>query len=246
MKNQQCIHFIKKILPSLCVFMGVFLLSSCVHYDSNERTYTAANAVIFTKNNNANIATYFITPQESKITVKVYRTGRLASLGHDHVITINTFDGVVYLHKNLPQSTIKLVFPVSRLIIDEPSERIKAGKQFLKPISAKDIQATRNNLLGAQLLMADQYPNISLIVKKITGTLPTLLLETQIKVRDQQSTQFISAQVTLSEQKIMVSGHFTLKQTELGLTPFTIFGGAIAVADKMDVNFVLVANKAEN
>jgi polyisoprenoid-binding protein YceI len=243
--NQQQSSLNKKISFSLLMVLLTVLLSSCVYYDSNKRTFTIAESVVFAKSDDINVESYFLSPVDSKITVKVYRAGRLASLGHNHVITVGGFNGVLYLHNNLAQSQVKINIPVSQFIVDDQSARITAGEEFQGKISAKDVQATRNNLLGEQLLMADQYPMIKLNVEKITGTLPLLTLATVITVRNYQSKHLISSHVVFSKKEIEISGRFSIKQTDLGLSPFSLFGGAIAVADNMDVEFTLVAKAVD-
>jgi len=234
----------RKILACVALALMSVLLVSCIPYDSITRIYTSVSPVSFTQCQQPNADSYYLSSQNSKVMIKIYSSGRLANLGHNHIIVIDQLKGIVCLQQNILQSRVELAFPVNQLVIDDDSDRADAGDPFHKPITDKDIQATRNNLLGDRLLMANQFPGISLIVKKISGNLPELKLETQITVREHRSTHLISAHVTLSGQQISVSGNFSIKQSELGLTPFELFGGAIAVADKMDINFTLLANRA--
>jgi hypothetical protein len=44
-----------------------------------------------------------------------------------------------------------------------------------------------------------------------------------------------------SAQAFDVAGRFTLRQTDYGITPLTILGGAVQVADAVDVEFRLRA-----
>jgi hypothetical protein len=40
---------------------------------------------------------------------------------------------------------------------------------------------------------------------------------------------------------VSAKGSFTVRQSELGIKPFSIVGGAIAVADEVEVRFDIVA-----
>ena len=56
----------------------------------------------------------------------------------------------------------------------------------------------------------------------------------------------LSYRCTTSSQddQIIVSGEFPLKQTDLGLTPFSALLGALQVVDEMKVRFHIVAHAA--
>ena len=41
----------------------------------------------------------------------------------------------------------------------------------------------------------------------------------------------------------MARGSFDLRQTELGLTPYSVAGGAVQVADVLEIRFVIAASK---
>jgi hypothetical protein len=46
------------------------------------------------------------------------------------------------------------------------------------------------------------------------------------------------------DDQIVVSGDFPLKQTDLGLTPFSALLGALQVVDEMKIRFRIVAHAA--
>jgi len=47
----------------------------------------------------------------------------------------------------------------------------------------------------------------------------------------------------LDGDTLEVDGEMPLKQTDIGLTPFTLFGGALRVEDEMKVRFHIVARE---
>ena len=66
----------------------------------------------------------------SKLTVKVYRSGALAALGHNHVIISRELDGFVYLADDMSKARADLFVPVAGFIVDDAAERTAAGPDF--------------------------------------------------------------------------------------------------------------------
>src|SRR6476646_306255 len=58
-----------------------------------------------------------IVPSRSKLTVKVYRSGALASLGHNHVVASREVDGFVYLADDMSKARADLFVPVTGFIV---------------------------------------------------------------------------------------------------------------------------------
>jgi hypothetical protein len=63
----------------------------------------------------------------------------------------------------------------------------------------------------------------------------------QIRVRDQVHVFSVPVSYTLGANELLAQGELTLKQTDLGLAPFTALLGALAVQDEMQLQFHIVA-----
>jgi hypothetical protein len=66
----------------------------------------------------------------------------------------------------------------------------------------------------------------------------------QITVRGQTHATSLPVTYTLANGEVTASGELLLKQTDLGLAPFTAMLGALAVQDQMRVRFHFVAHEA--
>src|SRR5687767_4439759 len=75
-------------------------------------------------------AVYRIDPQASALHILVYRGGRFAKLGHNHVVSSKSLSGRVWMHRELAQSGFEIAFPVADLIVDDPDARRAAGSEF--------------------------------------------------------------------------------------------------------------------
>jgi hypothetical protein len=53
--------------------------------------------------------------------------------------------------------------------------------------------------------------------------------------------QAVPVSVTRDAAGVLARGALTLRQSDFGITPFSVAGGAIQVADVLEVSFVIVA-----
>lgn len=184
---------------------------------------------------------YEISPQASEIRVLVYRSGPLARLGHNHVISTRNIQGKIYRHQELRYSGMVMQLPVNGFEVDNPSLRAAAGPAFGTMPSGQDIAGTRNNMLSEQVLNFAQYPYIRLVSVNIsnnTGRSSALL---RITVRDISTDVNIPFETRYEDQRITIKGQAGISQKALGMKPFSILMGAIAVQDQLTVQFDLVA-----
>ena len=70
------------------------------------------------------------------------------------------------------------------------------------------------------------------------------LAHVQVTVRDKTNPVVVPVTFEQHGDEIVVSGEFPLKQTDLGLTPFSALLGALQVIDEMKIRFHIVAHAA--
>lgn len=168
-----------------------------------------------------------------EITLKVYRSGRLARLGHNHVITSNALAGWISFRD---KPFAELYLPVAALIVDDPDARRAASVGFESIPSERDIAGTRRNMLGDKLLAAEKHPFILISLSALDAD----TAKAEITVAGQQSSMSLPVTVTTESNALRASSTFQLSHDALGLTPFSALGGAITVADEIDVEVALV------
>jgi polyisoprenoid-binding protein YceI len=194
---------------------------------------------------------YEVVAQDSLLTILVFRGGALAKAGHNHVIASHALHGTLYVPADLARTTFDISVPVAELTVDEASLRAKENEADFPPDvpdSAKD--GTRKNMLGAALLDAEHHPEIvlrSLALEAAPG--PSAPGEWQARVevtaRDRASTVTVPVHYEQHADEIVLSGDFPLKQTDLGLTPFSALLGALQVVDEMKIKFLIVGRPAQ-
>jgi polyisoprenoid-binding protein YceI len=190
---------------------------------------------------------YDVARGESLLTILAFRAGTLAKFGHNHVIASHDISGTFYVPDDIEHSTFELRIPVGQLAIDEPDLRAQEGPDFPKDVPDSAKEGTRRNMLSEALLNGAQYEDITLVSQHIDTSTPgsQVRADVQITVRGQTHTISVPVTYSLSNGQLTASGDLPLKQSDLGLTPFTAALGALAVQDEMRVRFHLVAHAAK-
>ncbi|HKE42089.1 MAG TPA: YceI family protein [Casimicrobiaceae bacterium] len=178
---------------------------------------------------------YRIDPAQSLLVIEVHRSGSLARLGHDHVVASHDIRGLVAPDAGRADLYVEL----NRLVVDEPSLRSEAG--FDTQPSDDDIAGTRRNMLNE--LQTDQYPFARISVSAIgTGDARS---QFKVAVTLREATREFEApvQIQSSTEAISVKGNLSLRQTDFGLNPLSVLGGAIQVQDQIDLRFRIRATR---
>lgn len=187
--------------------------------------------------------TTYLDPALSTIYLYVYRGGRLAHLGHNHVISVANPRGTLKLHPNLQKCGLHLTIPVMELHVDAPQARARAGSAFSGDVSAKNIEDTRRNMLGPKVLDAENYPFIEISTLGVSGSPPVVEAELALTIRGVTRTITTQVQLGMDKDHLEVSGVVELSQRSFGIEPMSILGGAITVMDRIDIHFRLIAKR---
>ena len=184
---------------------------------------------------------YSIDPAASELYWRIYRAGTLARLGHNHIISVTELEGSVTLASSLDAAEWELSFPVNALVVDDPELRARYGEDFESTPSEGDKEGTKQNMLTDRLLNGEMFPRIRLEGQGIAGSLENASLPATISIVGQTIEQTFPATVSIAEGGITVEGEYRLTHEDLGLTPFTALGGAMAVGDEIDFTYRLRA-----
>jgi hypothetical protein len=176
---------------------------------------------------------YRIEPARSLVAITVRRGGSLARLGHDHVVASRGVQGLVAPG----DGRADLYLPLAGLSVDEPALRAEAGLDT-QPGEA-DIAATRTNMLD-KVLEVQRFPFALIGVK----TRADARLDVAITLHGQTRHFEVPARVAAGRGEMRVSGELEFDQSEFGIVPFSVLGGAIQVQDRLSLRFNLHATEA--
>lgn len=172
-----------------------------------------------------------IDAARSVIVATVRRGGVLARLGHDHVVASHTISGTV----SPAQNRADFQFRLDEMRVDEADLRQAAG--LGKQPSEDAIAGTRHNML-TKVLDAERYPLVQVHAERAAPGQP---LQVSITLHGVTRTLAIPVELRAENGAIGVTGTVNLKQTDFGLTPFSVMAGAMAVQDQMELRFDLYA-----
>lgn len=184
-------------------------------------------------------AVYRIDPARSLVAITVRRGGSLARLGHDHVVASHGIQGYIAPQKGRAD----LYVPLGELSVDELALRAEAGLDT-QP-SESDIAGTRANMLD-KVLATQQFP-FALI--RVNGAEPRLTsgpLAAAITLHGVTRVVEVPARTETGGDAMRITGSLEFKQSDFGIAPFSILGGAIQVQDRLELRFKIQARKVGN
>jgi polyisoprenoid-binding protein YceI len=176
----------------------------------------------------------------------VFRGGTLASAGHNHVIASHSLNGTIYVPEELAGVSFEAHVPLLDLTVDEAALRAgEVSRDFPPDVSDTAREGTRHNMLGAALLNAAGYPQITLRTLSVVPAADGMVqVRMQAEVRGQQRLLLVPVHYERGDSTVIASGELPLSQSSLGLTPFSAMLGALQVQDEMRVRFRIVARSA--
>jgi polyisoprenoid-binding protein YceI len=176
-------------------------------------------------------AVYAIDPDASLVAVTVRRAGLMARLGHDHIVASHTLAGYVAPGTG----RVDVSFRADQMTVDEPQLLREAGIAARSP---QTVKGTRNNMLGP-VLEAQRYPMVTLHAERLADD------RLRVAVTLHGATRWLElpAAIRVDAAQVTASGTARLKQTDFGITPFSIGGGLLSVQDELEVRYHIVSRR---
>lgn len=183
-----------------------------------------------------------VDPERTVVTIIVRRAGPLARLGHDHVITSADERGNVWIGSTPAESAFELDLPVDRFAVDLPGPRAAVGAEFAAPVPEEARAGTRQNMLRKEVLDAAGFPVITVRSIAASGDWPQPVVRMSITLRDATREYEIPVGIERDANGVVARGEIRFNQSDFGITPFAVAGGAIQVADTLEVRFEIAAH----
>lgn len=206
---------------------------------------------------------YRIDESRSELRILVYRAGPLARFGHNHVIVNRSVRGVVRLTDAGSESAFSLSVPVAGFVVDDAKARQEEGPDFLTEIPDDAKSGTVRNMLSPSVLDADEFPTIAIsgvAAAPEPGTPNTgtpdagapradtrgvaLIVTAAISVAGHESTIEVPLTFESDSRHLSATGSLEVRQSALGLTPYSLMMGALQVQDRMTIKFDIVADSS--
>jgi len=179
---------------------------------------------------------YRVDPARSLIAVTVRRGGSLARLGHDHIVASHVTEGYI----SLEEGRADLYVPLNELTVDEQVLRTEAGLDTQPSESA--IAGTRANMLD-KVLETQQFPFVIIHVSVLEKMQAGMRLSVAITLHGVTRSYETPVQIENGSGEMGVSGVIEFNQSDFGIVPFSVFGGAIRVQDAVSLRFKISARR---
>ncbi len=185
--------------------------------------------------------TYRVDPDRSQLRVMVFRGGSLAHLGHNHVLDNRALSGVVLVGDTLQASSFEFSAPVDKFVVDDAQARREEGAEFPGEVPEDAKAGTLRNMLSASQLNGAQFPTLkveSVAIDTVRGA-PTVTLKVTVAGHD----SILSVPFSLKGDsgRLTATGRFELRQSAVGISPYSLMGGALQVLDAMQVKITIIA-----
>ncbi|MBS0379348.1 MAG: YceI family protein [Proteobacteria bacterium] len=186
---------------------------------------------------------YTVAGSQSLLLVRAYRGGTLGAAGHNHLIATRAITGTVHVPERPEEASFELSVPVDSFTVDEEALReAEHSADFPPQVPQSAREGTRRNMLGPALLDAAGFPAITLRGAGFeSGPGGILRARIEVEVRGAAHPILVPLRYERSGATLTVSGDTTVRQSELGLKPFSVMLGALQVQDALQVSFRVVA-----
>lgn len=180
-----------------------------------------------------------LDPELTRIDIVVRRDGPLARFGHDHALTVQEPEGYLLLGSGTLASRADLRFRPDRLSVDAAEARARHDLDTQPDAAA--VEATRKNLL-AHVLDTEAWPWATLALEDFAHQGDHYAALLTLRVNGVESRVRQPFRLRRDGPRVTVDGFMVLRQTDLGIEPFSALGGGLRVADPMEIHFHLEAS----
>ncbi|MBV9090578.1 MAG: YceI family protein [Mycobacteriaceae bacterium] len=164
---------------------------------------------------------------DGELLVRTAVTGRAARMGHRLTIKMNRWHATVRWDGSEPSA--------AELTVDVDSLQVLYGEGGVTPLSGPEKGLVRANAI--KVLEAARFPHIRFHTDDIAATSQGYRLDGTLEIHGRSTRRVIEVRVqTLGDSRRM-SSQAQVRQSEFGIKPYSMFMGAMKVADDVTVSF---------
>lgn len=186
---------------------------------------------------------YLVDPAASEVRILVFRDGPLAIFGHNHVI-VGRVQGEIRAGDSAGASGFRLEIPVESFAVDPAAARAEEGEDFAAAVSPQARDATRDNMLGPDVLDAAAHPRIAIDSLALTGPDWNPTVTARVRLRGAARDVRFPAAVFRNGDALTVIAVLRIRQSDFGIKPFSVLNGGLLVRDAIDLRLRVVARRA--
>jgi polyisoprenoid-binding protein YceI len=157
---------------------------------------------------------------QSTVAIKVYKSGLFSGFAHDHIIQAPIASGTI----DAAAKSVELSFNTSEMKVLDPGS------------SDSERQTIESTMKSDKVLDVAQFPSIAFSSTAVSGSADHLQVAGNLRLHG--ASRSVTVPVAWHDGKY--TGAVTLKQTDFGITPVKIAGGAVRVKDEIVIDFTIV------
>jgi len=189
------------------------------------------------ESDSATRVSFVIDAKVSRLTVKVTASGLLSALGHNPVVAVRGFSGEV--------ACVPDTFADASLRFEARADTLTV-QDGINEKDRREIEGT----MKTDVLETDKYPEIAFASTSIVVNPPAsgqLRARVSGRLSLHGTTRELTIPVGVSVMGTMLraNGEFVIRQTDFGMTPVSVAGGALKVKDDLQCAFDIVARQRE-
>ena len=183
--------------------------------------------------------TYSVDGAKSKMEIHVYKEGAFKMFGHDHLVSAKDISGEAHFDpQKVESSSVRLKIPTKSITVVDPGE------------SEKDRHDVQTTMAGEKVLDVNKFPDITFVSTEISAAKKNaqgweLTLSGKLNLHGQEKSVSFPLQVTLAGNELRGQGELSVLQTDYGITPVKVGGGAVKVKDKLKITFTIIATSGK-
>ena len=164
---------------------------------------------------------------DGQLTVKTHVTGRASRLGHRLTIAMTSWTATVTWAADEPATV--------DLSVDVDSLEVVRGEGGVTPLSGAEKALARSNAL--KTLGAERFPTIRFRADEVVAADGGYRLSGTLEIRGKDRPQTVELRVEDLGDEWRLSCDVQVRQSEFGIKPYSMFIGAMKVADEVTVSF---------
>lgn len=164
---------------------------------------------------------------DGRLIVTTAVTGRASRMGHRLTIAMTSWQATVSWVKDEPAAV--------ELHVDVEALEVVRGEGGVTPLTGPEKALVRSNAL--KTLGADRFPTISFRADVIDKTVDGYRLTGTLEIHGTVRPRAIDLRVEEVDGTWRLSCTAQVRQSEFGVKPYSMFMGAMKVADEVNVSF---------
>jgi beta-glucanase (GH16 family)/polyisoprenoid-binding protein YceI len=184
--------------------------------------------------------TYAFDESNSSLEINVYKEGLFSAFGHNHLIAANDFSGSLQFDPSeIENSSVTLRVAPKSLTVVDPG--VSAGER-------RQVQAS---MLGPEVLDVERYPEIWFRSTRVAGVKRQgrgwrVTLTGTLQLHGAQRPVTFPLVVQLDNGQLTAQGDADILQTDFGITPIKVAGGAVKAKNRLRIHFDIRARSQQN